>query len=73
VNSLRRAARLLSALSAVGQDESVTALTPVIRLAALAAASAELRQAQRRAAQAAAAKSSGRTAALADTAGPCHV
>jgi hypothetical protein len=54
-NSLRRAARLLATTTAV-TDDTLALVTLVTRLAALAEAVAELRFAQRRAAQAAAAR-----------------
>ena len=55
-NSLRRAARLLATTTAVTDDNTLALVTLVTRLAALAEAVAELRFAQRRAAQAAAAR-----------------
>ncbi len=53
---LRRTARLFSALGTVSHDPSMAAITLVIRLAALAETVADLRRAQRHAAQAAAAR-----------------
>src|SRR5260370_29011778 len=52
----RHPARLLSALGTVTHDESLTAITLLIRLATLAEAVADLRHVQRHAAQAAAAR-----------------
>jgi hypothetical protein len=55
-NSLRQVARLLATTAAVTDHNSLTLVTLVARLAALAEAVAELRSAQRHAAQAAAAR-----------------
>jgi len=55
-NSLRQAARLLARAAAVTDDNTLALVTLVTRLAALAEALAELRSAQRYAAQAAAAR-----------------
>ena len=55
-NSLRRAARLLSAVMSVSGDPNAAQITLVTRLAALAETIADLRDAQRHAAQAAAAR-----------------
>ncbi len=55
-NSLRRAARLLATAAAVSDESTLTLMTLVTRLAAVAEAVAELRLAQRHAAQAAAAR-----------------
>jgi hypothetical protein len=55
-SDLRHAARLLSALGTTTRDESLTAITLLIRLAALAEAVVDLRHVQRHAAQAAAAR-----------------
>lgn len=55
-NSLRRAARLLSAAALVCHDHTLAQVALVARLAALAEAIADLRQAQQHAAQAAAAR-----------------
>jgi hypothetical protein len=55
-NRLRQAARLLSAFAYVTQDRSMAPLVLIARLAALAEAVAELRDAQQHAAQAAAAR-----------------
>ena len=52
-NSLRRAARLISAYAYLAKDPSLAPVVLILRLAALAEAVAELRQAQQRAAQAA--------------------
>ena len=54
-NGLRRAARLISAYAYLAKDQSLAPVVLMLRLAALAEAVAELRQAQQRAAQAAAA------------------
>ena len=54
-NQLRRAARLLSAFAYLTGDRSLAPIVLITRLAALAEAVAELRQAQQHAAQAAAA------------------
>jgi hypothetical protein len=54
-NRLRQAARLISAFAFVSGDRSLSQITLIIRLAALAEAVAVLRQAQQRAAQAASA------------------
>jgi hypothetical protein len=56
-DSLRRAARLLSAFAFITADPSVRPLVLITRLAALAEAVADLRQSQQRAAQAASALS----------------
>jgi hypothetical protein len=55
-NSLRRAARLLSSAASVSGDPTLAQITLVTRLAALAEDIADLREAQRHAAQAAAAR-----------------
>jgi hypothetical protein len=55
-NGLRRAARLLSAAASVSGDLTLAQITLVTRLAALAEDIADLREAQRHAAQAAAAR-----------------
>jgi hypothetical protein len=55
-NSLRRAARLLSAVMSVSGDPNAAQITLVTRLAALVETIADLRDAQRHAAQAAAAR-----------------
>jgi hypothetical protein len=55
-NSLRRAARLLSAAAFAGHDPVPAQIALIARLAALAEAVAELREIQQRAAQAAAAR-----------------
>jgi hypothetical protein len=55
-NSLRRAARLLSTAAAASGDPALAQITLVTRLAALAETIADLREAQRHAAQAAAAR-----------------
>ena len=55
-NSLRRAARLLSAAAFVSHDRTLAQIALIARLAALADAVTELREAQRHAAQAAAAR-----------------
>ncbi len=55
-NSLRRAARLLSVVSSVNGDPAYAQMVLIARLAALAEAVADLRQAQRHAAQTAAAR-----------------
>jgi hypothetical protein len=55
-NSLRRAARLLSTAAAASSDPALAHITLVTRLAALAETIADLREAQRHAAQAAAAR-----------------
>jgi hypothetical protein len=55
-NSLRRAARLLSAAASVSGDPGFAQITLVMRLATLAETIADLRDAQRHAAQAAAAR-----------------
>jgi hypothetical protein len=55
-NSLRRAARLLSTAASVSGDFALAQITLVTRLAALAEDIADLREAQRHAAQAAAAR-----------------
>ena len=55
-NRLRQAARLLSAFAYLTGDRSMTPIVLITRLAALAEAVAELRDAQRNAAQAAAAR-----------------
>ena len=55
-NQLRQAARLLSAFACLTGDGSMTPIVLITRLAALAEAVAELRDAQRNAAQAAAAR-----------------
>ena len=55
-SGLRRAARLLSAYGMAAGDRSISAITLVIRLAALADTIADLRRSQQRAAQAAAAR-----------------
>jgi hypothetical protein len=55
-NQLRQAARLLSAFACLTGDRSMTSIVFITRLAALAEAVAELRDAQRNAAQAAAAR-----------------
>ena len=55
-NSLRRAARLLSVAASVSGDPTYAQLVLIARLAALAEAVADLRQAQRHAAQSAAAR-----------------
>jgi MobA/VirD2-like, nuclease domain len=54
-NQLRQAARLLSAFAYVTQDQSMTPLVLITKLAALAEAVAELRESRQHAAQAAAA------------------
>ena len=54
-NQLRHAARLISAYAHLTSDRTLTPVVLLVRLAALAEAVAELRQAQQRAAQAAAA------------------
>jgi len=54
-NQLRQAARLLSAFTYLSQDRSMAPIVLITRLAALAEAVAELRDAQQRAGQAAAA------------------
>jgi hypothetical protein len=55
-NSLRRAARLMSAAAFVSHDRTLAQIALIARLAALADAVTELREAQRHAAQAAAAR-----------------
>lgn len=55
-NNLRRAARLLSAAAFIGHDRPLAQIALTARLAALADAVAELRQAQQHAAQASAAR-----------------
>jgi hypothetical protein len=55
-NSLRRVARLLSAAAFTGQDRTLAQIAFIARLAALAEAVSELRDAQQHAAQAAAAR-----------------
>jgi hypothetical protein len=55
-NQLRQAARLLSAFAYVTQDRLMAPLVLIVKLAALAEAVAELRESQRHAAQAAAAR-----------------
>jgi len=55
-NSLRRAARLLSAAALAGHDRTLAQVALIARLAALADAVTDLREAQRHAAQAAAAR-----------------
>jgi hypothetical protein len=55
-NQLRQAARLLSAFAGLTGDRSMTPIVLITRLAALAEAVAELRDAQQHAAQAAAAR-----------------
>ena len=55
-NQLRQAARLLSAFAFLTGDRSIAPIVLITRLAALAEAVAELREAQRNAAQAAAAR-----------------
>jgi hypothetical protein len=55
-NRLRHAARLIAAFASLSNDPALTPLVLVARLAALAEAVADLRDAQRRAAQAAAAR-----------------
>ena len=55
-NQLRQAARLLSAFACLTRDGSMTSIVLITRLAALAEAVAELRDAQQHAAQAAAAR-----------------
>jgi hypothetical protein len=55
-NRLRQAARLLAASAAVSSDKTLTMVTLVTRLAALAEAVAQLRDVQQRAAQAASAR-----------------
>jgi hypothetical protein len=55
-NSLRRAARLLSAAAFVSDDPALAQVALLVRLAALAEAVADLRDVQQRAAQAAAAR-----------------
>jgi hypothetical protein len=57
-NQLRRAARLISALASLAKDSALAPLMLITRLAALAEAVAVLRDTQRRAAQAAAARAS---------------
>ena len=52
-NSLRRAARLISAYAYLAKDPSLSPIAAITRLAALAETIADLRQAQQRAAQAA--------------------
>jgi hypothetical protein len=68
-NSLRRVARLLSATAFVSHDRTLAQVALIARLAALADAVTELREAQRHAAQAAAARRAAERlhAAAADT------
>ena len=55
-NNLRRTARLLAAAGTAGNGQTLALVTLITRLAALAEAVAELRHAQRHAAQAASAR-----------------
>jgi hypothetical protein len=69
-NQLRQAARLIAASAHLTRDPARTWLVLIVRLAALAEAVAELRQAQQRAAQAAAARTAARHLHAAARPGP---
>jgi hypothetical protein len=69
-NSLRRAARLISAYAYLAKDPSLSPIVLITRLAALAEAVAGLRQAQQRAAQAAGALRAAQQLHAAATAAP---
>jgi hypothetical protein len=71
-NRLRQAARLLSAFAYLTGDRSLTPIVLITKLAALAEAVAELRESQRHAAQAAAARAAAEHLYAATRPAPAH-